>query len=273
MIFRDKTVIITGGSHGVGAATARQFAEAGANLMLVARGKKDLESIAAELRDRTRVEIFPMDVTDAEACVDVFKKAVFDFGRVDILVNNAGYHARGAVADVEAADLARIVDVNLRAPIMLTRLALPYLREQKEAAIVNVGSLKGFAPIPGSATYAATKAALRSFTHALPEELRGSGVKIAIVSPGPVDTGFIMEDIDQTDNITLSQPLSTAEEVAQTILDLCGNRQEDVAMPWYTGVLATMSYLSPWLSRRIRPVLERKGARRKARLKATQKTS
>ena len=62
-------------------------------------------------------------------------------------------------------------------------------------------------------------------------------------------------------------------EVAQTILDLCGNRQEDVAMPWYTGVLATVSYLSPWLSRRIRPVLERKGAKRKAQLKATQKTS
>ena len=270
MIFRDKTVIITGGSHGVGAATARKFAEAGANLMLVARGRKDLEAIAADLRDRTRVEIFPMDVTDAEACVDVFKKAVFEFGRVDILVNNAGYHARGDVVDVETADLARIVDVNLRAPIMLSRLALPYLREQEEAAIVNVGSLKGFAPIPGSATYAATKAGLRCFTLALAEELRGSGVKIAIVSPGPVDTGFIMDDIEQTDEITLSQPMSTADEVAQTILDLCGNRQEDVAMPWVTGVLATVSYLSPWLSRRIRPVLQKKGARVKADIKARQ---
>jgi short-subunit dehydrogenase len=272
MIFRDKTVIVTGGSHGVGAATARQFAEAGANLMLVARGKKDLEAIAGELRDKTRVEIFPMDVTDPDACVDVFKKAAFEFGRVDILVNNAGFHARGEVADVDATDLARIVDVNLRAPIMLSRLALPYLREQEEAAIVNVGSLKGFAPIPGSATYAATKAGLRSFSLALAEELRDTGIKIAIVSPGPVDTGFIMDDLDKTDDITLSQPLSTADEVAQTILDLCGNRQEDVAIPWFTGVLATASYLSPWLSRKIRPVLERKGAVRKARLKAAQKT-
>ena len=98
-------------------------------------------------------------------------------------------------------------------------------------------------------------------------------MKIAIVSPGPVDTGFILDDLDKTDNITLSQPLSTADEVAQTILDLCGNLQEDVAMPWYTGVLATMSYLSPWVSRKIRPVLERKGAKRKARLKAARKTS
>jgi len=80
MIFNNKTVIITGGSEGVGAATARMFAEAGANLMLVARDKKKLDAIAEELRAKTKVEIFPMDVSDTEACVDVFKKAAFEFG-------------------------------------------------------------------------------------------------------------------------------------------------------------------------------------------------
>src|SRR5210317_1255827 len=129
MIFKDKTVIITGGSEGIGAATARLFADAGANLLLVARSKKPLEAIAAELRDKTHVEIFTMDVTDADACVDLFKKADFEFGRVDIIVNNAGYHARGAVRDVSAEDLGRIIDVNLKAPIILTRLALPYLED------------------------------------------------------------------------------------------------------------------------------------------------
>ena len=102
MIFKDKTVIITGGSDGVGAAAARMFAEAGANLMLVARGKRKLEALAEELRDKSRVEIFPMDVTDADACVDLFKKAAFEFGRVDILVNNAGFHARGPVRPCRA---------------------------------------------------------------------------------------------------------------------------------------------------------------------------
>ena len=115
MIFRDKTVIITGGSEGIGAATARLFAEAGANLVLVARTKKNLESIADDLRDKTKVAIFPMDVTDPDACVDVFKKATYEFGGVHILINNAGYHARGDVADVDAADLARIVDSMARA--------------------------------------------------------------------------------------------------------------------------------------------------------------
>jgi short-subunit dehydrogenase len=196
MIFNNKTVIITGGSEGVGAAAARMFAEAGANLMLVARNKKNLDALAEELRAKTKVEVFAMDVSDAEACVDLFKKTAFEFGGVDVLVNNAGYHKRGNVEDVDATELGKMIDVNLKAPIMLTRIALPYLREAESAAIINVGSLAGRAPIPGSASYAASKAGLRSFTYALGMELRDSNIKLAVVSPGPIDTGFIMADID-----------------------------------------------------------------------------
>ena len=271
MIFNNKTVIITGGSEGVGAATARLFAEAGANLMLVARGKKNLEAEAEALRDKTRVEIFAMDVSDADACVDVFKKAQFEFGNVDILVNNAGCHARGAVEDVEPDALARMVDVNLRAPIMLSSIALPYIREAGEGAIINVGSLAGRIAYPGAATYAATKAGLRSFTLALAEELHGSGVKVGLVSPGPISTAFIMEDMDRVSDITFSQPMSTAEEVAQTVLDLCGNTIREQAMPRRSGVLTTVVGLMPWLGRTLRPSLERKGQRVKRRLKAERK--
>ncbi len=271
MIFKDKTVIVTGGSEGVGAAAAKLFAQAGANLVLVARNKKNLEAVADALRDKTRVAVFPMDVTDADACVDVFKKAAFEFGGVHVLVNNAGYHARGNVADVDAAALARMVDVNLRAPILLTRLAIPYLKESGSGAIINVGSMAGRSPVPGSTTYAATKAGLRSFTLALAEELRDTSIKVGLVSPGPIDTGFIMADIDQTADITLSQPLSTAEDVAQTILDLCGNLQREVAMPRITGFLTTIVYLFPWIGRQMRPLLERRGASVKAAIKAERK--
>ncbi len=271
MIFNDKTVIITGGSEGVGAATARLFAEAGANLMLVARGKKNLELIAEELRDKTRVEIFAMDVSDSEACVDLFKKAQFEFGRVDVLVNNAGYNKRGDVETVDANDLGKIIDVNLKAPIMLSRLALPYLREAEGGAIINVGSLAGRTPVPGSASYAASKAGLRSFTYTLGIELAGSGIKLAVVSPGPIDTGFIMADIDATSDLTFSQPLSTAEEVAQVILDLCGNTLRERTMPWASGLLTTFMYLFPALSPVVLPLLERKGARVKAKIKAARK--
>lgn len=271
MIFKDKTVIITGGSEGVGAATARLFAEAGANLMLVARGKKKLEAIAEELRDKTKVEIFAMDVSDADACVDVFKKAQFEFGRVDIVVNNAGYHARGNVDAVEVAELAKMIDVNLRAPVVLSRIALPYLKEPDGGVIINVGSLAGRTPIPGSATYSSTKAGLRAFTLALAEELRDSNIKVGLVSPGPIDTGFIMADVDKTADITFSQPMSTADEVAQCILDLCGNKIREVAMPPLSGFLTTVSYLFPWIARQMRPVLERKGQKVKKQLKAEAK--
>ncbi len=267
MIFKDKTVIVTGGSTGVGAAAARKFADAGANLMLVARHKKKLEAIAEELRDRTRVEIFAMDVADTEACVDLFKKTQFEFGRVDVLVNNAGYHKRGPVETVDATDLGKMIDVNLRAPIMLTRLALPYLRESGGGAIINVGSLAGRAPVPQSTTYSASKSGLRAFTYALHEELRGSGIKIGVVSPGPIDTGFIMSDVDQVSDLTFSQPISTAGEVAQAILDLCGNKRCEHTLPASSGILTTLAYLMPWLGRTMRPLLERKGAKVKRQLK------
>jgi short-subunit dehydrogenase len=272
MIFKDKTVVITGASEGIGAATARLFAEAGANLMLVARGRKNLEAIAAELRDRTRVEIFPMDVTDADACVDLFKKAAFEFGSVDILVNNAGFHARGPVREVDADDLGRTIDVNLKAPIMLTRIALPYLEEAGGGAIINVASLHGKFASAGATTYSASKFGLRIFTLALNQELEGTGIKAAVVSPGPVDTGFIMENLDEVDDIVFSQPMSSAEDVAQTILDLCGNKLPEQDMPAFSGILATAAYLMPWLSKLIRPSLQRKGARVKARLKAERKS-
>jgi len=271
MIFNNKTVIITGGSEGVGAAAARMFAEAGANLMLVARNKKNLDAIAEELRVKTKVEVFAMDVSDAEACVDLFKKTAFEFGGVDVLVNNAGYHKRGNVEDVDATELGKMIDVNLKAPIMLTRIALPYLREAESAAIINVGSLAGRAPIPGSASYAASKAGLRSFTYALGMELRDSNIKLAVVSPGPIDTGFIMADIDATSDLTFSQPISTAEEVAQAILDLCSNRLKEQSMPAKSGFLTMIMYLFPGLSLKVRPMLEKKGAKVKAELKAERK--
>ena len=273
MIFKDKTVIITGGSEGVGAAAARMFAEAGANLMLVARSKKNLEATADALRDKTRVEIFPMDVADEDACVDLFKKAQFEFGRVDVLINNAGFHARGLVKDVPAADLGRIIDVNLKAPIVLSRLALPYMQEVGGGAIINVASLHGRLASVGATTYSASKFGLRIFSLAMHEEMRDSGIKVAVVSPGPIDTGFIMENLDDSADIVFSQPISTADDVAQTILDLCGNNIREQAMPVSSGILTTVAYIAPWISKLLRPMLEKKGARVKARLKAERKAA
>jgi len=268
MDFKDKTVIVTGGSEGVGAATARAFAAAGANLVLVARTRKNLEKIAAELRTQTKVEIVAADVADTDAIANLFKKAHYEFGAIHVLVNNAGFHRRGLFETISSEDLGRMIDVNLKAPILLARAVLPYLREAGGGAIVNVGSLAGRTPVPGSAAYSASKSGLRALTYALAEELRGSGIKVAVVSPGPIDTGFIMSDIDQVTDLTFSQPISTAGEVAREILELCSNDKPERSMPPVSGFLTTLTYLFPGLGRVMRPLLERKGRNTKRRLKA-----
>ncbi len=266
--FKDKTVIITGGSEGVGAAAARMFAEHGANLVLVARGKRKLEKIADELRGKTRVEIIAMDVSDADACANIYKKAEFEFGHVNVLVNNAGYHERGSVESVKVDDLAAMIDVNLKAPICLCKLAIKYLKEAGGGAIINVASLAGRTPVPGAATYSATKFGLRAFTFALGEELRGTNIKLAAVSPGPIDTGFIMSNIDVVTDITFSQPMSTADEVAQEILNLVANSKRERSMPPVSGLLTTLMYLFPRLGRMTMPLLVRRGRSVKRKLKA-----
>lgn len=266
--FKDKTVIITGASAGVGAATARRFAQDGANLILVARGRKNLERISEELGSKTKVLQMPMNVADPAACVNLFKKTEFEFGDIHVLVNNAGYHERGPLEKVKADDLGLMVDVNLKAPILLTRLAIPYLRKVDHAAIINVASLAGRTPVPGAATYSATKFALRAFTFAVADELESSNIKLAAVSPGPIDTGFIMDNIDIVTDLTFSQPLSTAEEVANEILNLAINDKRERSMPPVSGLLTTLTYLFPALGRLVRPMLEVRGRKVKRQLKA-----
>lgn len=270
--FRNKTVIVTGGSEGVGAATARRFAAAGANLVLVARGKRKLEEMAEELRPTSRVQIVPMDVVDAEACVNLCKKAAYEFDGIHVLVNNAGYHRRGPVEKISPAELGRMIDVNLRAPLVLSRIVLPHLRQARGGAIINVASLAGRTPVMGAATYSASKFGLRAFTFALGEELAGSGIKVAAVSPGPIDTGFIMTNIDDVADITFSQPMSTAEEVAQVIMDLAVNDKRERSMPPVSGLLTTLSYLFPSLGKALRPALDKKGRKVKQQLKAKMKS-
>jgi hypothetical protein len=209
-----------------------------------------------------------MDVSDTDACVNLFKKAEFEFGDINILVNNAGYHERGPVESVSVEDLSAMIDVNLKAPIIMCKLAIKYLKQAGGGAIINVASLAGRTPVPRAATYSATKFGLRAFTFALGEELRGSDIKIAAVSPGPIDTGFIMSNIDDVTDVTFSQPMSTADEVAQEILNLTANTKRERSMPPISGLLTTTMYLFPWLGRLVLPLMIRKGRNVKRKLKA-----
>ena len=265
--FKNKTVIITGASAGVGAATARTFAHLGANLVLVARGQAALDIITEELASLTSVINIAMDINDATANENLLIKAAQTFGSVDVLVNNAGFHQRGEVERNQANDLAKMVDVNLRAPIQLSCLMLPYLRKAGGGAIVNVGSLAGRTPLQGAATYAATKAGLRAFTYSLADELQGTEIYVGVVSPGPIDTGFIMSEIDKVEDIVFSQPMSSAQQVADAIVSVARGEAIEISLPRASGWLTTVSYLFPKLRRALRPALYRKGRKAKEQYK------
>ena len=162
--FHGKTVIITGASAGVGAETARAFAKMKANLVLLARGQQALDVISQELSVQTEVLTIAMDVSNAADCQKMIISAQDKFGGIHYLINNAGYHKRGEVMNNDPEALAKMVDVNLRAPIELTALVLPYILSSISkghfGGIVNVGSLAGRSPLQGAATYSATKSGM-----------------------------------------------------------------------------------------------------------------
>jgi short-subunit dehydrogenase len=236
-------------------------------LVLVARGQAALDVITDELAKLTSVINIAMDINDPKANAKLLVTAAKTFGSVDVLVNNAGFHQRGDVEKNQAEDLAKMVDVNLRAPIQLSTLMLPYLRKAGGGAIVNVGSLAGRTPLQGAATYAATKAGLRAFTYSLADELKGTGIYIGVVSPGPIDTGFIMSEIDQVEDIVFSQPMSSAQQVADAIVSCARGEAVEISLPRSSGWLTTVSYLFPALRRALRPKLYRKGRKAKEQYK------
>jgi short-subunit dehydrogenase len=262
-------VIITGASLGVGRATAEHFHRSGANVVLVARRAEPLERLAAALDQPgqpSRVLTVTADVADNAALARVVEAALARFGNIDGLVNNAGAHARGKLETRTPDEFSNMVDINFRAPVVLTRMVLPHLRK-RGGFIVNVASLAGKVPLDGAATYSATKFGLRAFSLALAEELRGSNVTVSVVSPGPIDTGFIMDELDEVEDIVFSQTMCTADDVARMIVDCARDGRREREFPVGGGKLATLAYLAPSLRRVLRPRLERKGAAVKARLR------
>lgn len=260
--FEGKTVVITGASSGIGEACARKFAREGARVVLAARSKEPLDRLVRELGADV-AQAVPTDLSDVSACKALIQEAISRFGRIDVLVNNAGHNMRGDFEKIPIEDVLQILHVNLRAPMVLTRFALPAMRAQGSGTVVNVASLAGRFPLDEEATYSATKFALRIFSFAVAEELRDTNVRISVVSPGPVETPFITDPavIEDVPPLVFSQPMSTPEEIAEMVLDSAADGARERSRPALGAKLATLSYLAPGLRRLIAPALERKGER------------
>ena len=263
--FADKVVIITGATAGIGAATARAFATRGAKLVLVARSQAGLDRMRAELGESVHVLAISADLGEQGECERLIESTQSEFGVAHVLVNNAGVDHRGAVEELSVTALTKMIDLNLRAPIVLSRLVLPLMRRGGGGAIVNVASLAGFYPMADAATYSATKFGLRAFTRALAEELANTGITVSVVSPGPVATALLLDEIDTVSDIVFSQPMSSAEDIATLIVRCCTDGMVERTMPRMGGYLATLGYLMPGLRRVLGPVMERRGRRAKER--------
>ena len=179
--------VVTGASRGIGLATARALASAGARVVMLARGREELEMRAREVGGAAFA--IPCDVTDHGAVDAAAASARAAVGQTaDILVNNAGAFALAQIDRMNTADFERMIAVNLVAPFHLVRTLLPGMRERGAGHMVTIGSIADRNIFPENGAYAASKFGVRAMHEVMRAELRGTGVRATLVSPGPVDT-------------------------------------------------------------------------------------
>ena len=186
------TAVVTGASSGIGADIARELADRGHGVTLVARREDRLRELADELAGRgSNVEVIACDVGDSAARAGLFDEVDRRGLTVDILVNNAGIGTIGSVTKTSVDDEIAQVRVNVEAVVELTTRAVQQMVPRGRGAILNVGSTAAYHPFPGQIGYAASKAFVKSYTEGLRGELAGTGVTVALLSPGPVRTEFL----------------------------------------------------------------------------------
>ena len=230
--YRGKTVLITGASSGIGEQMARLLAPAGARLLLTARSVEPLGKLAAECRAAgAEAHVFPLDLAQRGAAEKLYETVTAAGQEVDVLINNAGYGMLGLFSANDVDLYEDMITLNVTNLVSLTRLALPGMIARGRGGIMNVASTAAFQPVPKMAVYGATKAFVKEFTQAVHAELKGSGVHVTCLCPGPTSTPFLSRANQK--KVPGGRPAATAVSVAVDGLDsLARNRRLRV-----TGVL------------------------------------
>jgi short-subunit dehydrogenase len=187
-----ETALVTGASYGIGRELAILCAREGCDLVLVSRNKDRLDELEEELRGRYTISIcvIPMDLTEPDAAQKLYDETTRAGIEVDILINNAGFGYAGDFAEADTRMQVDMIQLNVTALTHLSRLALPSMLSRGRGRIMNVASTASFQPGPFMAVYYATKAFVLSFSEALSEEVRGRGVTVTALCPGPTATEF-----------------------------------------------------------------------------------
>ena len=245
MDYKDKVVLITGASSGIGKETAMEFARRGASTVLAARREEKLKQVESELAVfGTPVMTCRCDVTCKEQVEQMAKSVIERFGKIDILVNNAGAVTIGPVARLSTEKIRADMETNYFGMIHCIKSVLPSMLEKKSGRIVNVASVAASIGVPHIAPYCASKFAMRGFSEGLKYELDGTGIRVSVVSPGMVDTGFA--DLPASAPKYTPAPLHP-RTVAEAIVKSAGSTKFEIIMPRAAGIAVWMKAVFPRL--------------------------
>ncbi|MEM7138182.1 MAG: SDR family NAD(P)-dependent oxidoreductase [Myxococcota bacterium] len=261
MELRGRTALITGASRGLGPHIATALALEGMDLVIAARSEAGLTAVADELRPTgRRVVCVPTDLSDPDSLEALVERAEQEDGGIDLLVNNAGLEHTIVFEEIPVSTIDQIISVNLRAPMVLSRLLLPRLVERGRGHIVNVSSVAGYTGLPHSEPYCATKAALVGFSRAFRASAKACGYPVgcSVVSPGFVSNAGMYDDMVKDYGVTAPALLGTSspKDVAQAVVRAAKRDIPEVIVnPTPVRPLAVLAILLPrlasWLVERL----------------------
>ena len=252
MDFKNKVVLITGASSGIGKQTAIEFAKLGSNIILVARRKNKLEQVENELKKfNVNTLVCTCDVSKKDQVEKMSKIVLEKFNSIDILVNNAGFAIYGSVYDLSINDIESQMETNYFGMIYCTKNFLPLMLEKKSGHIVNVASVAASFGLPGIASYCASKFAMLGFSEGLKHELSGTGVGITVVSPIMVKTDFF--DHPSFEKMPKYSPTSlNSKTVAKAIVKASNSSRLEIITPSIVRIAVWLKHTFPYF---INPIL------------------
>lgn len=252
MRLAGKTVLITGASQGIGAATAELLAAKGARVILVARSAEVLsEHVERITAIGGRAEFHAADLADGAQIRALAARVLADFGPPDVLVNNAGVGRWLFLDDTEPAELLAMTALPYTAALLLTRELLPAMRERGSGRLVFVNSPVSRLPIPGATGYAAARFALRGLAAALRLDLRGSGVGVSEVVPGKVNSQYFVNNPGAEERIPAIAriiPTVSPQRVAEAIASAVEKERAEIVFPWHLKAFELSGRLFPRLT-------------------------
>lgn len=248
--FRDKVVMITGASSGIGRATALAFAREGATTILVSRSEEKLEKVANEIRKfNPNILVVPTDVSLQEGVHNMVEKVMGKYGRVDILFNNAGSSYVGRIDNVNFVDdTKKMMEDDFFGTVYCTKEVLPIMQKQGSGHIINMSSVVGKKAFPHFGGYSSTMHAIAGFTDSLRQELHGSGIHVSIIHPALTQTPMLyhVDPADMPPPFRRMTPIPV-ESVAAAVLNGVYKNQARIVVPFQPKMLLLADAISPRL--------------------------